>query len=120
MITEFKEHIFVKDRITLLRLVLYLELVIKKDISLSDNELSILSLFEAENSKELVIQQGIERNFIKSKQSGENIVSRLVKLNLLDKVGTNKRAVSKTIFNVKLNQLIYSTFSIHNLDASKN
>ena len=120
MITQLKDEIFIKDRISLLRIILYLELVIKKDISLSDNELSILSLFEANNDKELVIQEGIERKFIKSKQSGENIVSHLVKLNILDKTGTNKRRINKEFLSIKLNKLIYSTFTIHNLDASKN
>ena len=84
MITQLKDTVFIDDRIKLLRIIFYIELVIKKDIQLSDNELSILSLFEGIQDKEQAIELGIEKEFIKSKQSGENIVSRLVKLKILD------------------------------------
>lgn len=119
MITQLKDEILIKDRISLLRIIFYLELIVKRDIQLSDNELSILSLFEGNEDKEQVIDLGIEKNFIKSKQSGENIVSRLVKLEVLNKIGTNKRKIKKEYLPLELNELIYSTFTIHNLDANK-
>lgn len=119
MITQLKDDILIKDRLSLLRVIFYLELVIKKGISLSDNELSILSLFVDDENKEEIISKGIESKFIKSKQSGDNIISTLVKLKILDKIGTNKRRINKECLPLQLNELIYSTFTIHNLDASK-
>lgn len=118
--TKLTDVIIVKDRNVLLRIIFYLELVIKKDIQLSDNELNVLSLFVDLDNKEEVIKLGIDKGFIKSKQSGENIVSRLVKLKVLDKMATNKRKIAKEHLPLKLEQYIYSTFVIHNLDDSKN
>jgi hypothetical protein len=115
MITQLKDDILIKDRLTLLRVIFYLELVIKKGIQLSNNELSILSLFVDGKDKEAMIVKGIENNFIKSKQSGDNIISTLVKLKILDKVGTNKRTINKEHLPLSLNEFIYSTFTIHNL-----
>jgi hypothetical protein len=119
MITQLKDDLFVEDRIHLLRIIFYLELVVKKGIRLSLNELGILSLFEDEEDKEKVITLGLEKEFVNSKQSGENTVSKLVKLNILNKVGTHKRKISKEHLSGKLENLIYSTFTIHNLNASK-
>ena len=63
--TQLSDNILINDRNVLIRVIFYLELVIKKGIQLSDNELNILSLFVDNDDKESVIQLGIDKEFIK-------------------------------------------------------
>ncbi len=113
---SINENIRFENRFSLIKGFLYLKLL-NKDQVLPENDLNVLTLFVTDNDKASVIQKALKEEFVKSEQSGENTVSKLVKLKLLEKQGLKLRMVSKELVPKVSENNILISLKMFNLDA---
>lgn len=115
-LTELSDTIKFNEPFTLVKGLLYIKLL-KENIILSDTDLNILCLFAFEQDTTKVINQALDKNYVRSWQTGENAVSRLVKkYKLLTKL-TTKLRVCKLIPLITENNIavILKTYSFAKL-----
>lgn len=101
----------------LIKCLLYIKLS-EKNIQLSDNELNVLTLFSSTYDKDVNISHSLEKKYVRSKQSGENCVSKLTILGLLVKTGIGKRKINKTYFPEIKSDYLAAKLVIHNLNVT--
>jgi hypothetical protein len=119
MVTNIQTAVRFDDLNKLFSIVLYINLVVIKGIQLSNNELSVLSLFIKNNNKQDVIAESVSKGYVKSVQSGENTVSRLVKLKLLIKEKTNSRKISPDVISGNIDEQVLVNIVLHNITPAK-
>ena len=91
-ISNISEILQFDSKQDLIKSIMYIKLSQRK-IKLSDNELSMLVMFSENNDKDGIIKEAIKNKYIRSKQSGENFISKFTTLSLLEKQGTGKRGI---------------------------
>jgi|SRR6478609_1640978 len=84
--------IVLKDKQSVVKLLLYIKFF-EKGIKLTSNEISIVALIVDNESKKEVIDEAIRLKYVKSVQSGENFISKLVRLGVISKISPGKRKV---------------------------
>ena len=115
-ITKLKTVIKSNNRVKILSAMLYINIVVFKNIRLSNNELNILSLFIDDNDIHSVINKSIKMRFVNSTQSCNNTISLLTRLKLLNKIKKNSRTISKDIINKEVKEKISINITLHNID----
>lgn len=113
-----KYHINFDDYTDVVKAMLYLKLLEKK-IRLTDNDLSVLTLFTQYDNIKDVAKEAIKREFKDSIRSVENTISDCVKKGILKKIGTGKRKINTDIIpEIKSNTLAINC-KIHNVRTNK-
>lgn len=118
MVTKMQTVVKFDDLNKLLSIVLYINVVVVKGIQLSSNELNVLSLFVKNTNKQEVIAESVTKGYVKSVQSGENTVSRLVKLKLLSKEKTNSRRISQDLISGDVGEQVLVNLVLHNVSSN--
>lgn len=116
-ITAVNNVIQFNERIDLIKTLLYVNLS-SRGIVLPEKVLYTLSLFVSEEDKDTVINEALDKKYVKSKQTAENTVTGLVKKKLLVKTGWKKRKVNPEIFQQVTTDYIAATFKIHNINTN--
>lgn len=107
-------QIHFKERETLIKALLILKLM-EKNIKVTDNELGILAVIAQNSQKSQIISAAIERGYVKSHQSGENFISKMVNMGLVDKVSSGVRKVNSEFIPDLKSEFIAATVKIHNI-----
>jgi hypothetical protein len=102
------------DKMKVVRYILYMKLA-EKGVTLSENELSLFCLFADSEDKDEVIDKALEMGYVKSVQTGENVISKLVIMDLLHKKDKKKRNFPEDIFPNDTMPLIAAKIIIHNI-----
>ena len=90
----------------------------EKGIHLPENDLNVLALFSMNQDKDVVIQQALDKGYVRSWQSCENKVSQLVKMDLLEKTDLKKRKISSKIYKENNSEFMATTLKVHNIQIN--
>lgn len=103
------------DKLRIVRSILYMKLT-EKGLSISENDLSLFCLFSETEDKDEVIERAMQLGYVKSWQTGENVISRLVTMNMLHKKDKKKRNFPKDIFPNESLPQVAAKIVLHNLN----
>jgi hypothetical protein len=112
-----KYHIVLDDSIKIIKSMLYLKLL-EKDIRLTDNDLSVISLFTQYEDIKDVAKEAIKRNYKDSVRSVENTISDCVKKGILIKIGIGKRKIKTDILPEIKSNILAINCKIHNVKVN--
>jgi predicted transcriptional regulator len=119
MVTKLTKAVRFKSLNKIFATLFYIELVVIEGLPLSLNDINMLSLFVKEESKNKVIEMGLELKYANSLQSADNIVSRLVKQGLLIKEKGGIRKISKKLLNIdEVSELSLVQLILHNVETN--
>lgn len=112
-IDVINRQVALRTKHSVIKTLLFLKFL-EKEIVLTDNELGVLAIIAEQSDKSLAIKKSIESKYVKSVQSGENFISKMVTMGLIDKISSGQRRVNENFLPEISGDFLAVTIKMHN------